>query len=503
MSNLSYQIIYIFAKNTIFGYILIDTKIVNCKVVTPTGIISAGVGIKNDKIVALAHDPNLPRADRTIDAGGKYVIPGVVDPHVHLAATVPASQYENHLRTFQRDCRTNSESAVACGTTTYGHFFYAGPEKKYNKKMVDDFKEGVERNAMIDIFFHASMGCDDHIQQIPDLAELGITSFKFFFTAYKGPDGIFADLRGTDDGQLFAGLDKIGELRDRGYQGTTLIIHAENQDIIYKLREKFQKEGRRDLAVWSDHRPSLCEEECISRAIYIAKAVKLVRPPPPLYIAHLSSGRSLDIISKASSEIEVIAETCPQWLLLTKHDQKLGSLAKVNPPLRDKEDNERLWWGIRKGIIKCMGSEHIASLPLELKPPDIWKAYPGFPGEGLLQLMLSEGVNKGRISLKKLVEICCSNPAKVFGIFPKKGIIDVGSDADLVIVDMNKKAKVTLEALHSPAGFSVYEGWQLKGWPVLTMVRGNIVMEDGEIIGKPGTGKYLPRKKLSSRSARK
>lgn len=468
----------------------------NCKVVTPTGIISAGVGIQDEKIVALTHDLNLPQADRTIDAGGKYVIPGVVDPHVHLAATVPASRYEDFLRTFQRDCRTNSESAVACGTTTYGHFFYAGPEKKYSRKIFDDFKEGIERNAMIDIFFHALMGSSDHIQQIPDLAEFGITSFKFFFTAYKGPDGIFADLRGADDAQLFAGFDKIGEIRDLGYPGAMLMIHAENQDIIYKLREKIKKEGRKDLAVWSDHRPSLCEEECISRAIHIAKAVKLVRSPPPLYIVHLSSGRSLDIISKALNEIDVIAETCPQYLLLTKHDQKLGSLAKVNPPLRDKEDNERLWWGIRKGIIKCMGSEHIASLPLKSKPSDIWKAYPGFPGDGFLPLMLSEGVNKGRISFEKLIEVCCCNPAKVFGIFPKKGIIGIGSDADLVIVDMDKKAKVTLETLHSPAGFSVYEGWQLKGWPVLTMVRGNIVMEGGEIVGKPGTGKYIPRKKI-------
>jgi len=336
---------------------------------------------------------------------------------------------------------------------------------------------------------------DEHIQQIPYLAEFGITSFKFFFTAYKGPDGVFAGLSGTDDAQLFAGFEKIGEIRDLGYPGT-LMIHSENQDIIYKLREKMKKEGRMDLAAWTEHRPALCEEECIGRAIYIAKAVKLVRKPPPLYVCHVSSGHSVDIIAQAKAEVDIIAETCPQWLLLTKHEEKLGTLAKVNPPLRDKEDNEKLWWGIREGIIKCMGSEHIASLPLSQKPPDIWKAYPGFPGDGLLPLMLSEGVNKGRISFEKLVEVCCSNPAKIFGIFPQKGVLDVGSDADLVIIDMDKKAKVTLENLHSPAEFSVYEGWELKGWPVLTMIRGKVVMDDGEIIGEPGTGKYIPRKKI-------
>lgn len=471
---------------------MVDSRIVNCKLVTPEAVVNAGIAINNGKISAIANEANLPPADETIDAKGNFVIPGVIDPHVHLAATVPASKYEAHLEQFGKDAWSSSESAAIGGVTTYGHFIYSGPNGS-NLKIFESFSNSVEENAMMDIFFHATVASDEQISEIPQLAEKGVTSFKFMFNAYKGPDGVFADLRGVEDGQLFAGLQKIGQIRDEGYPGAVLMIHAENQDLIYKFRKKLLEEGRDDLLAWSEHRPPICEEECLSRAVYIVKAVKLLRRPPMLYVCHVSSGGSVDVIANAKKEVEITAETCPPWLLLNKNMKELGPRGKVNPPLRDIDDNEKLWMAINKGVIDVIGTDHIASLPLKEKDKSIWEAYPGFPGEGHVPLLLSEGVNKGRISFEKFVELCCRNPARTFGIFPKKGSISVGSDADLVIVNMKLEKKVTLEALHSSAGFSVFDGWNLKGWPILTMLRGNIIMKEGEVTGKRGTGKYIPR----------
>lgn len=472
---------------------MIDIAIKNCKIVMPCGIVSAGIAIDNGKIVAVASDANIPTADKTIDARGKHVIPGVVDPHVHIgAAKLPDAP--DVVENFEDDIRANSQAAAIGGVTTYGHHLHAGT-KKLLKDVFDNFKQAVERGSMIDIFFHAQVVTDEHIQEIPDLAKLGVTSFKFFFNAYKGPDGVFATLAGMEDAQLFSGFEKIGETMDLGYKGTSLNIHAENQDMIYKARQKVMKEGRGDLVAWSDSIPPLCEAESMMRAINIAKAVRILRTPPQLYIAHMSIGSGVDIVARAKAEgVNIIAETCPHYLTLTKYD-KLGSLGKVRCPLRDKEDNEKLWSGIRHGLIETVGSDNITSAKLSTKTLDIWKAFPGLPGDGYFLIMLSEGVSKGRISFEKLVEVCCQNPAKVFGIFPKKGTISVGSDADIAIIDMNKCAKATLERLHSSAEFSVYDGWEIKGWPILTMLRGNIIMEDGEITGKLVTGKYIPRTK--------
>jgi len=483
---------------------MVDIVIKNSRVVFPEGIIEGGVAIQGGKIVAVAQNDHLPAAQRTIDAKGLHLIPGVIDPHVHLAPAstpgyappgYPIPGLKEAQEIFEEDCRTNSVMCAITGITTYGHFIHAGPKQPTNLDMFKSYKECAERAMMTDMFFHALISSDDHIAEIPKLAEVGITSVKVMYDAYKGPDGSFAGLFGVSDGQMLTVIEKVADIVDQGYQGAWVMIHAENQDIIYKIRDAFKATGRNDLAVWNDSRPRLVELEMMRRSINMVKAIKLVRTPPPLFICHMSLAEDVDIVAetRAEGEIKIACETGPQWLLLTKDDSHLGSLGKVNPPLRAKSDCEKLWIGLREGIIDCIATDHIASMKMASKPQEMWRAVSGFPGEASLPLLLSEGVNKGRISLPKLVEVMCANPARLFGLYPKKGVIVPGADADLVLVDLNKEQKLSKETIQSPAEFSCFDGWKVKGWPTLTMVRGQVVFENGKVVGKAGTGKYIPR----------
>jgi dihydropyrimidinase len=199
----------------------------------------------------------------------------------------------------------------------------------------------------------------------------------------------------------------------------------------------------------------------------------------------------LEEVSRSKVEYpKIFVETCPQYLTLTK-DSPLGSLGKVNPPLRSSEDTEALWRGISEGLVDTIGTDHCPN-PRETKTGDIWNARPGFPGSAtMLPVLLSEGVNKKRVSLERVAEVTSFNTAKIFNLFPRKGTIQVGSDADLCIVDLNLSKIVEAKMLQSQSDFSLYEGWDLKGWPTLTMVRGKIVMKDGGIVGPKGHGRYI------------
>jgi dihydroorotase-like cyclic amidohydrolase len=221
------------------------------------------------------------------------------------------------------------------------------------------------------------------------------------------------------------------------------------------------------------------------RCIYLASVTGC-----PLYIVHTTIKEGVELIARAKRRgLNVIAETCVQYLTLnTKNADKV--LCKANPPIREEEDNAALWDGIRAGTISVVATEH-APVPKELKT-NLWDAIPGVPGaETFLPLMLSEGVNKKRISLEKMVEVCCTNPAKAFGLFPTKGVLSVGSDADLVIVDLNRELKVDEGSLYTGSKSSPFAGWRLKGWPTMVMLRGKVVSEDRKVIADPGFGKGI------------
>ncbi|MFC1861577.1 dihydroorotase family protein [Chloroflexota bacterium] len=279
-----------------------------------------------------------------------------------------------------------------------------------------------------------------------------------------------------------------------GYPALAM-VHAENIDIVLRLREKLEKEGRQDGQVWNESRPNYVEAECMHRAIFLAKVAEC-----PLFIVHNTIGEAPEILAKAKAEgVDLKAEICPQYLTHNSEEPapvllENPTFAVVNPPLRGKCDNEMLWKGIKDGVIDTVGSDN-APATREQKGWDMWNSYMGTGSntQMILPVMLSEGVNKNRVSLERVVEVCCQNPAKIFGLYHKKGVIRIGSDADLVIVDMDKKVKFANEMSAGLGGWTIYKDWEFTGWPVLTMLRGKVIMEDGKIVAELEYGRYISR----------
>ncbi len=446
----------------------------NGKIVTPTEIVSAGIAIDNGKIVAIGREDLLPTADKTIDASGKYILPGLIDPHTHPGFGV----------TFESSVRTETQAAAVGGVTTMS--IYVRDVKRGLVAPFDEYRRHFESNAVTDGFFHLMVSNEQSLDEIPRCPDLGVTGFKFSI-GYKGPQAEAMGIPPIDDGFVLDGFRRISNL---GYPARAM-VHAENIDIALRLRKGLEQ--RQDVRVWHDSRPNFVEEECMYRCLFLAKVSSC-----PLYIVHITIKEGADIINKARAEgINVIAETCPQYLTHNSEEPVLvikenPTFAVVNPPLRGKEDNERLWQAIKDGVIDCIGSDQAAATK-KLKGNDMWKAPMGLGNitQMILPVMLSEGVNKNRISLEKVVEVCCQNPAKVFGLYPRKGTISVHSDADLVIIDLNKKVKFTPQMSPSLCDWNIYDGWEFKGWPVCTILRGKVIAEDGKVVVKPGTGRYI------------
>ena len=323
----------------------------------------------------------------------------------------------------------------------------------------EEWRSTIEKNTFTDFLFDFMFFAPIQIDEIPLYAEkYGVTTFKMHL------------IEMPDDGALYTALQKVADIG----RPARLLIHCENGKIIDRITKSVRSEDRTDnYAQWADTRPGWAEAMDVDKASAVAKKLKT-----PIYIVHLSSADGVKSVARAKADgVDIMAETCPSYLTLTKQTP-LGAVAKVVPPLRDQESIDALWEALRNGTVDCVGTDNISGLTEKKK--DIWSAISGNPGiEHFLPLMLSEGVNKGRISLQRLVEVCCTNNAKAMGIYPQKGIIQVGSDADLVIVDLNKDAVLSAETDHMATDYCLWEGWKVKGWPVLTMLRGNVIVENG------------------------
>ena len=460
----------------------VETVVKNGKVVLHDGILDAGVTIDKGKVVSLMPDAYLPEANEVIDAGGKYILPGCIDPHAHL---------QRAYYTMEENIKSETRHAAVGGITTMVPMTFLRGEGM--RPFADVYKEArpiVEDVATVDMGFTFMVATPGHVDEFEKCVhEYGVTSFKMFM-AYSGAEAAFFGVEKIDDGLIIHAMETS---RDIG-PPCLPTIHTENMDIVYWHKEKLMKAGRKDLRAWSEARPDYAEEETLRRAIYFAEITKA-----PIYIVHVSIGNGVGLIADAVGRgLKVIGETCPHYLIFTQEDDALvGCLGKLNPPFRSSEDSEKLWQGIRDGVISTIGSDHSTIMPTENKKGkdgDIWSAIPGFPGTGfIVPSLLSEGVNKGKLTLQKLVEVCSYNVARNFGLYPQKGTLRPGADADLVIIDLNKEQTVTPELVHTAAGYTLFDGKKLKGWPVLTMVRGKVVMRDGQITADPGYGKYVPR----------
>jgi dihydropyrimidinase/dihydroorotase len=470
---------------------MVDLVVRNGQVVTPSGVIRGGVAVAGERIAAVGADESLPAAHRTIDAREAYVIPGLIDAHVHMAseedASIPAG--------LEANMPVETDGAVHGGVTAFGHFV-----GQRNEPLLPNVRATIRegnRWSRVDFFMHAIVSAAGHYDEQAEVHALGVTSFKHFFNAYKPRPGEgLAWLGGPSDaGMLFRSLRFCADPAHPG----VVIVHAEDIDLIALLEEDLQAAGRRDLAAWSEARPNVAESSRTAMAIELAKLAGA-----PLYIAHLSTSEAADLVAAARRDgWPIWAEATPHHLTHTgAMEAEIGCWGKVNPPLRAERDTERLWRGFRDGAITCLGSDHGTGGRTRAmkekgggKHDNIWAARSGNRGgmEHTLPVLMTFGVHRGRLTMEELVRIGSLNTAKVFGLYPRKGVLLPGADADIVIVDPELEADVDDRFYHCLCEVSVYAGYRFRGLARTTIVRGRVMMEDRETVGTPGWGRHLAR----------
>jgi len=461
-----------------------DLRVVNARVVTPHGEIDGGVAAEDGRIVAVGTESNLPDADRTIDAEGNHLIPGFVDPHVHWGL----SRYEfDYHEGLEHDFETETRGAVHGGVTTVVNFLLQ--REPYLPDM-DFFVGAGEENSYIDFAYHAIVHQDHHVEEMEGLADHGIRSFKVFFNWYKHASPELG-IDHSHAGRVYRVLSKVSEM-----PGGVVMFHAENEDLAYERRQELQAEGRNDLEAWSESAPNICE------AMQIEQIGRMTEyTDSRAYVVHMSTGEGVDICERFQERgVNLHAETLPAFLAHTKHDD-LGVWGKISPPLRGERSKARLWEGIRSGVVDYLGTDHCPH-KIEFKEKeegrygDVWEAIPGDNNgiEYFLPVMMSEGVNKNRISMERLVEVACENNARRWGLYPRKGALAEGSDADMVIVDLERSAVVDDDFYHTmEPRYSTFHGEELTGLPTHTIVGGEVVVEDDELQVDKGGRDYLPR----------
>lgn len=445
-----------------------DLVIKNARVFISDNLVRCGLSINEGVIHSIASSSNLPQADLTIDADGKIVLPGAIDVHVH---------FRDPGRTEREDFTTGTSSAACGGVTTIIDM----PSQKPYVSDVEALKtklNAIKGKALIDYALYGGVDAEK-FQEISNLAEQGVVGYKVLMGLQTG----FYPMLAEDD-ILLEAFTEIAKT------GLVASLHAENWQIIRYYTGVIKRAGRKDPVSHAESRPHIAEIDAIARLILLAKETGL-----KLHIAHMSTSGGSDLVRSAKQAgISVTAETCPHYLLLTQEDMKKhGPYGKMNPPLRFSSDNEGLWNGLNDGTVDIICTDHAPQTPDEKEPgwDDIWACKGGIIGvETMLPLILSQ-VNSGRISLNRASCTMSANPAKIFGLYPKKGAIQVGSDADLVIVDPKKEMTIEEDKLHTKTKKTAFAGRKLSGVPIMTIVRGYVVAEDGEVVGKPGFGQWL------------
>lgn len=451
-----------------------DTVIKGGTVVTASDSFKADIGIKDKKIVDIGL--NLAEyGEKVIDANGKYVFPGGIDAHTHMDMPFGG--------TYSSDDFNTGTKAAACGGTTTIIDFAVQPKGETLEGTAKIWRKKADNKACIDYGIHIVITDmnDKIMEEIPSVINEGYSSFKMFMVY----DGMM-----VDDGTLLRALMKINE------NGGLACVHAENYYVVDYFTKKFLKEGKIEPKYHALSRPELCEGEAAGRAIKLAEIAQA-----PLYIVHNTCEPSITEIASARSKgYPIMGETCPQYMLLSYDNYEEpdfnGAKYVMSPPLRDKKNWKYLWKAVADGTIQVISTDHCPFF-MEQKRMGIEsfaKIPNGAPGVELrLPLMYSYGVGEGRISLERFVQLTSTNPAKIFGMYPQKGTIAVGSDADIVIFDPEKEVTVTKSILHENVDYTPFEGFKLKGYPVMTLCRGEIVAENGNFVGKEGAGQFIKR----------
>lgn len=452
----------------------------NGHVITASDDYFGDIFIEKEQITHIGANLNMP-ADLVIDARKNIVLPGGVDVHVHNS--------EPFMGTLSSDDFFSGTIAAACGGTTTTIDYAYQTRGQPLVKALDDWMEKAEGKAVIDYGFHISIidGDPKFIDEIPALVRQGVTSFKVY-TAYKKDMGL-------NDDWILRILQKCGQ------ENALLNVHCESGEMIEVLEAQFLQQGKTDPIYLALSRPPVTESESTRRVIDLARLAEA-----PVYIVHLSAKEALEQVMAARDlGQEVFSETCPHYLVLTQEEYDKpdfgGAKYACAPPLREQYHHEALWNGLRNGSIQVVASDHCTFNFKEQRQVgrnDFTKIPLGVPDiETRLYLLWDRGVRTGKISPNRFVDLTATTPAKIFGLFPQKGTIAVGSDADLVIWDENKDFTLSMATMHSNMDYCMYEGVRVKGAPETVLSKGKVIVLDNVFIGQPGDGRFIKRKPFS------
>jgi dihydropyrimidinase len=451
------------------------TLIKNGTIITAVDQYRGDVLVQDEKIELIGTSLDL-QADKVIDAAGKFVLPGGIDVHTHLDMPFGGA-------TSADDFETGTIAAAFGGTTSIVDFAiqYKGQTLHH---AWETWMKKADGKAVVDYGFHMIMtDLNDQTEQEMDaLVKQGVTSFKLFM-AYRG---IFM----LDDGSIFKALLRTGQ------NGGTICMHAENGDVIDVLVQRALKAGHTAPKYHALTRPARAEAEATHRAIALAEIADV-----PVYIVHLSAAEALEMVIEARDRgLHAYAETCPQYLFLSYDNYEEpdfnGSKYVMSPPLRDRAKQAQLWRGLAFNDLQCISTDHCPFCMKEkrLGEHDFSKIPNGAPGiETRMSLVYDGGVREGRISMNRFVELTATSPAKIFGLFPRKGTIAPGSDADIVVFDPNRTMTLSAKTLHMNVDYNPYEGRQVTGATDTVLTRGRVIIESGKFVGGNGGGSFLKR----------
>jgi len=445
--------------------LLVDLALWNAKIYTAGEILEGGVAIEDGRIFKVAKEPNLPTASKRIDIKGRVVLPGLIDVHVHL---------RDQQLAYKEDFYSGTTAAAAGGVTL-------GLDMPNNKPVTMSAETLIKRMRMaetrvvVNVAFFSAF--PKHLREMPSIVEEGAVGFKLYMPQRIGGLDIH------DDEMLLQGFNEAERLE------VPIAVHAEDVAMLEKNRRKMKHAGCKGIDAYQKVHSIEVEQRATRRAIELVE-----KSGVHVHFCHVSSATALEAISKAKAQgLPITCEVTPHNLLLSSEDlQQHGALALTNPPLRTKRNVEALWKGLEQGSVDLIATDHAPHTIEEKEVASIWQAKPGIPGlETLLPLLLTQ-VNRGHLTISDLVRATSEKPAEIFGL-PNRGRIERGYCADLVVIDPDRQYEIDASNFYSKAKYSPFDGWTVTGRPAKTFVSGRLVMDEGEIVGEPGTGQVIRR----------
>lgn len=449
---------------------MMDIAIINGQVVFPDdGVVKMNVYIKDGKISTLSE--GVFPAKETIDATGKYVAPGIIDPHIHLGLFAP----------LDVELGTETRAALLGGVTTQGVFF-GGPQSHFES--FPGIKESINEFSYTDIIPHLVIGNDTQLKELTGYADkFGATSFKIYM------NGIPGMIPSVSDAFI---LDVCEEMKKTG-KNCILCSHTENAELVARA-VKHLSDTKGTAAVisdWAETHPDVVETEAVDRLAHLAEVAQM-----PVYIVHLVSEAAVNLLRRIRATNKFVnVETTSPYLSTTRYDPQ-GNALKMEPPFKEQKDVDGLWKGIAEGVIDTIGTDNVTMTIAEknMNSNNIWEIMPGYcASEHHLTVALSEGVVKRGIPIERVLACMTKNPAQKFGLYPQKGALKPGSDADVVVIDLDLVKEVKAAEQASRSDFSIYEGRKFQGWAVATIKNGEICAQDGKIINEDPKGSCLER----------